>query len=134
MEKNIMKTPKTRGNATLKIDDAAHAFRKYSRLGLDGSRLRVFEAYQRIRGVCKSDEEAMRLLGVYDMMRLLQITDAESAEAVRAVYFAERGRSPKKNQISERVLRFAFEHNCDQRTVYRRLKAAKELYYRLISR
>lgn len=113
-------------------DDAATAFRKYARLGLDRGAIKTFEVYQRIRGVSKNDEEAAKLLGVYDAMRLLSLTDEESARAVRAVYFAERGKRPAKSQTSERILRFATENHLDERTVYRRLKSAKELYYHLI--
>lgn len=113
-------------------DEAARLFRRYARLGLDRTALSVFDIYGRIRGVAKDEDVALRLLGVYDMMRLLAITDEESARAVRAVYFADRGRLPAKNQTSERILRFATENHLDERTVYRRLRAAKELYYRLI--
>lgn len=113
-------------------DQAAEAFRRYARLGLDKAELSVFEMIWRIRGVSRDEDDAMRLLGVYDMMRLLSLTDGETARAVRAVYFAERGRLPRKNQTSERILRFATENHLDQRTVYRRLRAAKELYYHLI--
>ena len=127
MDEEIKKTAKPRR------DDAAIAFRRYARLGFDKNKIKVFEAYSLIRGVSKSDEDAFKLLGVYDTMRLLSLTDPESADAVRAVYFADRGRSPSANQIGMRVLRYATEHNCDQRTVYRRLRSAKELYYYLIS-
>ena len=116
-----------------KRDVAASMFRRYARLGLDRQEMRVFDAYRLIRGVSKGEKEAMELLGVYDMMRLLSLTDNESAEAVRAVYFAECGRAPKRSQTGMRVLRFAIDHSCDERTVYRRLKSAKELYYHLIS-
>jgi hypothetical protein len=114
-------------------DEAAEMFRRYARLGIDKSLLSTFEVYGRIRGVSRSEEEALKLLGVYDMMRLLTLTDEESARAVRAVYFAERGRRPAKNQTSERILRFASENHLDERTVYRRLRSAKELYHHLIS-
>lgn len=117
--------------AKLKCDDAARAFRKYARLGLDHRELKVFEAYARIRGVSRDENEALTLLCVYDMMRLLSLTDRESADAVRAVYFFDKGRTPAKNQTSERILRFAAENSCDPRTVYRRLRAAKELFYHL---
>ena len=119
--------------ASARQDHAAIAFRRYARLGLDRNPLKTFEVYQRIRGVCKNEVDAAKLLGVYDTIRLLSLTDKESAEAVRAVYFAERGRTPRKNQTSLRVRRFALENNLDERTVYRRLKSAKELYYHLIS-
>ena len=118
---------------SVRQDHAAIAFRRYARLGLDRRPVKPFEAYRVIRGVCRSEEEAVKLLGVYDTIRLLSLTDKESAEAVRAVYFAERGRTPRKNQTTLRVRRFAFENNLDERTVYRRLRSAKELYYHLIS-
>ena len=119
-------------NARLRRDEAAYIFRKYARLGLDRMDISPFEAYGRMRGASKNETDALRLLGVYDMMRLLSLTDPESASAVRAVYFAERGKRPAKNQISERVLRFATDNHLDERTVYRRLKSAKDLYYHLI--
>ena len=119
--------------AKAKRDVAASMFRRYARLGLDRSEIKPFDAYRVIRGVSRNENEAFALLGVYDMMRLMTLTDKECAEAVRAVYFAEGGRTPKRNQTGMRVLRFATEHSCDERTVYRRLRTAKELYYHLIS-
>lgn len=119
-------------SAKSRRDEAARVFRKYARLGFDKRELKPFEAYQRIRGVSQNEGDAAKLLAVYDMMRLLSLTDPESAIAVRSVYFVEHGRLPLKNQTSERILRFATENHLDERTVYRRLKSAKELYYHLI--
>ena len=113
-------------------DDAAIAFRRYARLGLDRRRLRPFEVYSVIRGTCRGEGEAMTLLAVYDTVRLLDLTDPETGEAVRRVYFFDKGRKPLKNQIGHRVLRFADEVHCDERTVYRRLRRAKEMYYHLL--
>ncbi len=120
-------------SAKIRRDEAAHSFRKYARLGFDRGEIKPFEAYARMRGVSKNDGEAEKLLAVYDMMRLLAFSDPECAMAVRAVYLVERGKQPRKNQISERILRFASDNHLDERTVYRRLKKAKELYYNLIS-
>jgi hypothetical protein len=120
-------------NIKIRRDEAAYAFRKYARLGLDRCEMKPFEAYARMRGVSKSECDAVKLLAVYDTMRLLKFIDSESESAVRAVYFADRGRYPLKNQTSERILRFADENHLDERTVYRRLKRAKELYYSLFS-
>ena len=117
------------GNA--KRDEAAYAFRKYARLGLDRRRLKPFEAYAVIRGACRSEDEALKLLAVYDTVRLLALTAPESLMALRAVYFFDKGRTPQRNQIGHRVLRFADENHCDERTVYRRLRQAKEMYYHL---
>ena len=115
----------------VKRDEAAYVFRKYARLGLDKRSLKPFEVYEVICGVCASEGEAMKLLAVYDTVRLLSLTAPETLEAVRDVYFFDRGRTPLKSQIGNRVLRFADENHCDERTVYRRLKQAKDMYYHL---
>jgi hypothetical protein len=114
-------------------DEAAYVFRKYARLGLDKRVLKTFEVYEVIRGICRSEEEAMKLLAVYDTVRLLSLTSPESLNALRAVYFFDRGKKPLKNQIGHRVLRFASENHCDERTVYRLLKKAKDMYYHILA-
>lgn len=110
------------------------SFRKYSRLGLANERLSPFDAYDRIRGVCKNKSDALDLLAVYDTMRLLRISNkTEVIKAVYAVYFGSLGKKPKKNEISDRVLRHATENYCDERTVYRQLEYARKLYLMLRS-
>ena len=110
------------------------SFRKYSRLGLANEKLSPFDAYDRIRGVCKNKSEALDLLAVYDTMRLLRISNkTEVIKAVYAVHFGSLGKKPKKNEISDRVLRHATENYCDERTVYRQLEYAKKLYLMLRS-
>ena len=116
-----------------KRDEAAYVFRKYARLGLDRRPLRPFEAYDVINGVCRSEEESLKLLAVYDTVRLLALTSPEALLALRAVYFFDRGKRPLKNQTGHRVLRFASENHCDERTVYRRLREAKEMYHHLLT-
>ena len=105
------------------------AFRKYTRLGLASGRLSPFDAYARIKGVSRNESDARDLLAVYDTIRLLKISGKNDVlESVYAVYFSYMGRLPKKNEISNRVLRHAYETNCDERTVYRRLEYARRLY------
>ncbi len=105
------------------------AFRKYTRLGLSSSALSPFDAYERIRGVCVNKESANDLLAVYDTMRFLKILGkGEVIKAVRAVYFDTLRNKPKKNEISSRVIRYAYENHCDERTVYRQLEYARKIY------
>ena len=118
--------------AIIQIDEAAHVFRKYARIGLDRRKLTPFEMCGVIKGVCRNEAEALELLAVYDAVRLLSLTSPETVEALRTVYFFDGGRRPQKNQISHRVLRFATEQHCDERTVYRHLRKAKETYYHLL--
>ena len=123
-------------NYIVKNDKATiiSTFRKYSRLGLDNEHLSPFDVYDRIRGVCKTKSEALDLLAVYDTMRLLRISKKnEVIKAVYAVYFCGLGRKPKKNEISDRVLRHAMENYCDERTVYRQLEYARRVYKMLRS-
>ena len=114
-------------------DEAAYAFRKYARLGLDRRRISPFSVYETIKGVCSDGDEALSLLAVYDTVRLLSVTSPETLAALRDVYFFDKGRKPAKNGISHRVLRFSADRHCDERTVYRRLKQAKDTYYGLLN-
>ncbi len=105
------------------------AFRKYTRLGLSDEKLSPFDAYDRIRGVCKNKEDALDLLAVYDTLRLLRLSGKnEIIRVVYYVYFDTLRRKPKKNEISSKILRYAYDNHCDERTVYRQLKHARSLY------
>ncbi len=105
------------------------AFRKYTRLGLSSNKLSPFDAYERIRGVCVDSESANDLLAVYDTMRFLKILGkSDVIKAVHAVYFDTLRKKPKKNEISSRVIRYAYENHCDERTVYRQLEYARKIY------
>jgi hypothetical protein len=116
----------------IKNTDAGRAFRRYAEYGFDRRGLGAFEICDAIRGVCPSKEAALDMLAVYDTMRLLRATgNADCAEAVREVYFVSAGRRLRRNDITYRVRRHAFERSYDERTVYRQLERAKELYRRL---
>ena len=105
------------------------AFRKYTRLGLATQNLSLFEVYDRIRGACKTEKEALDLMAVYYTVRLLRISErTDVIRAIRAVYFYSSKGMPKKNEISMRVLRYAYENHCDERTVYRQLQYARRIY------
>ena len=105
------------------------SFIKYSRLGLASKGLDSFDAYDRIRGCSSDRREAKELLAVYDTVRFLRLTEnTEALGALCFVYFSISGAQIKKRQISERVLRYAYENHCDQRTVYRRLAYAAKVY------
>ena len=109
--------------------DAYTAFRRYALLGLDRRSLNVFEAYECIRGMCASSSSALDMLAVYDTLRLLGASErVECITAIRAVYFYGAGRRPRKNDITYRIRRLAYESHCDERTVYRHLQYAKRLY------
>ena len=73
------------------------------------------------------------MLAVHDTLHFLSVSGkSESADAVRYVYFAARGRVPRKNEISDRVRRFARMYYLDERTVWRRLSEAKSLYIKIL--
>ena len=110
-----------------------HTFRKYSRLGLASQRLDAFDAYDRIRGCSRTRREAKELLAVYDTVRILKLTDnREVLAALYDVYFSLSGRTLRKSDISNRILRHACDNNCDERTVYRRLSYAFSLYKKML--
>lgn len=112
---------------------AAAAFRKYARYGFDRRRLTPFDMYECIKGSTSSPARANEMLAVYDALRLLRFYGKEeTVRAIRAVYFTYPGCRLKKNDVSLRVRRFAVEHYCDERTVYRRLSEAIRLWNTLM--
>ncbi len=108
---------------------AESAFRRYAGYGFDRRGLGVFEVYEAIRGCCSDEETALDMLAVYDTLRLLTASGyPECADAIREVYFDRRPRRLRKNDITHRVRRHAFERSFDERTVFRQLSRGKELY------
>ena len=105
------------------------AFRKYTRLGLASNYLSPFVAYRRIQGVSRNITEAYDLLAVYDTVRFLKfIGKDEVLKAVEAIYLTDYKSLKKRNAVSMRVIRYAYEINYDERTVYRQLEYARKIY------
>ncbi len=112
-----------------KRNEIIRTFRKFSRLNLDNERLNPIQAYRRIDALCSSRRSKLDMLAVHDTMRLLLLGGEERVcDAVRAVYFADGSCRLSRNEISRRIARAALEGYCDERTVYRRLERARELY------
>lgn len=121
MKKDIMK------------EKAAQAFRCYARLSLDGTES-LLELLCRIRGIC-GERSVLDMLAVFDTLRLLELEgDDIAVRAVREIYFATARRRIRAGEISMRVRRLAYEANCDDRTVYRRLEKARSIWERVRSR
>ena len=115
-----------------KRDLAVKAFRNYARLGLP-SFLGATEILFRLRGCC-DDKTALDMIAVYDTLRLLEFSGkSDVVFAIRDVYFATANRRIKANEMSDRIRRLAFEIHCDERTIYRRLACARELWHFLRS-
>jgi len=114
-------------------DRAVRAFISYGRLCPDAGELSYFDLCERLRGSMKDEVSALRMLAVYDTLRLLEADGKGlSADAVRAVYLENPSRVMRKNEISFRVVKFAAQSYMDVRTVWRRIAEAKELYLKLL--
>ena len=108
-------------------EKAARAFRNYARLGLVGSRSAI-DTVCKIRGIC-NDSAALDMLAVFDTLRLLEfLGDMIALRAVRDIYFATAGSKLHSNEITLRIRRLADEMHCDDRTIYRRLKKARDMW------
>lgn len=109
-------------------EKAAQAFRSYARLSLCDCKSALY-VLCRIRGMC-GKKTALDMLAVLDTLRLLELEgDVIALRAVREIYFATAKRPLRSNEISMRVRRLAYESNCDDRTVYRRLQKARDIWY-----
>ena len=116
-------------------DEAVRAFRKYARICPDSDHISYFDLCKRIRGALGNDRDALKILSVYDTLKLLEaLGNTDAADAVRSVYFEANGKAPRKNEISYRVRRFAMSYHMDERTVWRRLGEAKALYIKILRR
>ncbi len=106
---------------------AARAFRNYARFGLTRGES-ALETVCKIRGMC-TDSCALDMLAVFDTLRLLGfLGDRLAIRAINDVYFATANKKIRSNEITLRIRRLADEMNCDDRTVYRRLKKARDLW------
>ena len=114
---------------TEKNTNSVSAFRKYARYGYDNAEFNIFEMCEAAKGATANQRDAAELIAVYLTLRTLEFTDrAETADLVKKVYFKYPSRPLKKNEISLRVRRFATDSYMDERTVYRHLRIAKELF------
>ena len=106
----------------------------YARLGEDIGCTTPFETYRRIEGAYRSKRElALDIWAVKECLLMLKVQgDEEAIKAIREIYFkpfsSDLKRRVDKNEISELILRFAYENYLDERTVYRRLQKARDLW------
>lgn len=125
-----MKQTKERGNMTL-------ALVRYARLGVWRGCKDLLEVYKRIDGVCgKNRNLALDLFAVRELLLVLWLQDDElTLKALKEIYFLPAlefpKRRPRRNEISSRILRFACENYMDERTVYRKLRKARELWVKI---
>ena len=104
-------------------------FRKFARLGLANERLNPIQVYKKIEMLCVSRRSRLDMFAVYDTLRLLYLNDEhEIIEAIFKVYFDGMAYRLTKQEKGARVIKLAMESHCDDRTVYRRLEKARNLY------
>ena len=106
----------------------------YSRLGGDIGCLSPLDVYRRISGAWAHNEDvALDVWAVHECIMFLRLNgEYETIRAIREIYVEPFSKDIHsritKNHISNRILRFAFENNLDERTVYRRLKKARSVW------
>ena len=109
--------------------DAVRAFRKYARLGLTSGTLNPIQKYKRIDMMCVSRRSKLEMLAVFDTFRLLEISgDQSTIYAVNSVYLRNLSHRLLRHDIGNAVRACATEQFCDERTIYRRLEKARELF------
>lgn len=118
-----------------KRNEIIRSFRKFARLGLDNELLSPIQVYKKIDFLCISKRSCLDMLSVYDTLRLLWLNDEKSTiEAIKSVYFDKKAHRLTKHDISTQVLSLAQENHCDERTIYRRLERARQIYEKIRER
>ena len=109
----------------------------YQRLGFCERSSFPFSVYGRIVGVCgKNRELANDLWAIHETLLVLNVTNNRDVlKVVDYIYFRpfQKNISSKdrKNEISYRIVKYAKENYMDERTVYRKLQKAKEIFFAL---
>ncbi len=127
---------------TQKSSAMANAFAAYARLGICMGTAELSYPYLKIFGIAGRNKQLLhKLLAAHECVMFLELAqEYETLFAVRQIYLAPvikaRNRSGReilirKNEISNRVRRFAYDNHIDERTVYRRLKVARDIFARL---
>lgn len=116
-------------------NEIIRVFRKFARLGLDSELYSPIQIYKKIEILCISRRARLDMLAVYDTLRLLWLDgENEIIDAVRHVYFDGRAYRLTKYDIGAKVLSLAHEKHCDERTIYRRLERARNVYSKIRER
>ena len=106
----------------------------YARLGGDNWSSSPFDVCRRIEGAFgRNSQLAIDVWAVMECILILELNQKhEVLRALDEIYIKPSKKllhKPlSKNEISMRVLRFAYENNLDERTVYRRLRTARCLW------
>ena len=109
----------------------------YVRIGAYVECANPFEFTKRLEGACgKNKSLAADLWTVYQTLFLLRMqNERDVLQAIYSVYFQPfcKAASKKelKNEISYRIRRFAIENYVDERTVYRWLKRARDIFFKI---
>ena len=120
------------GESIEKRNEIIRIFRKYARLGLTECTLNPIQIYKKIDVLCASHRSMLDMLAVYDTLRLLELNeDRDTLESIFVVYLDGRAHRLTKHEMGRRVSALASKCYCDERTVYRRLKKARELYAKI---
>ena len=118
-----------------KRNEIIRSFRKFARLGLDNETLSPIQVYKKIDFLCVSRRSRLDMLSVYDTLRLLWLNEEkQTIVAIKRIYFDQKAHRLTKHDISASVLALAQENHCDERTIYRRLERARELYEKIRER
>lgn len=118
-----------------KRNEIIRVFRKFARLGLDSDKLNPIQVYKKIDVLCYSRRARLDMLSVYDTLRILWLYgETDTLAAIKDVYFEGKAYRLTKYDISARVLALANENHCDERTIYRRLERARNLYEKIRER
>ena len=122
-------------NQNAKRDEIVRIFRKYARLGLSDCNLNPIQIYKKIDVLCTSRRTKLDMLAVFDTIRLLSLKgDEETLLAIDKIYFAGKAHRLTKYERGRRVCDLASNQYCDDKTVYRRLKKARDVYEKVRER
>ena len=115
-----------------KRNEIIRIFRRYARFNLASEGLNPIQIYKKIDVICSSRRSKLDMLAVFDTIRLLELmNDNDTLLAINRVYFDGRAHRVTKYELGRRVCALAQEQYCDERTIYRRLEKARNIFEKI---
>ena len=104
-------------------------FRKFASMGFYNHNYNPIQVYKKIDMFCISRRSKLDMLAVFDTLRLLTLLgEVDTVKCIEMVYFSNLTQRLSRQEMGRRISKCALELFRDERTVYRKLEYARDLF------
>ena len=104
-------------------------FRKFASMGFYNHNYNPIQVYKKIDMFCISRRSKLDMLAVFDTLRLLTLLgEVDTVKCIEMVYFSNLTQRLSRQEMGRGISKCALELFRDERTVYRKLEYARDLF------